>query len=181
MVRKKNRGRYFSNKELLVVLEYLEKKKIKTYIAFTAGLPFEKKADMLMTLELTHVIRERFSNTEINADIITLEPAAPWFLYKRKYGIISKKRSFDDFCLDHENKGVLPGYRTQWLSEKDIRSALALYRAQARCVHGQSRFLRVLLDSRFAIEQCDVSKISMACKSCEQYASCFNKEGSHER
>ena len=171
-VRRKNKGMYYSNHALINALNYIDKKNIKVYLAFTAGLPFEEKKDIVKTLHLISLIRSRFRNVEINAEAIALEPASPWYLHKEKYGILSNRKYFRDFYKAHKEGSSL-GYRTESLSEADIQAIIELYRAQSKCKYEKSNFLRLLSDSAYKIEDFDFQTIRQACKECTNYTICF--------
>jgi len=171
-VRIRNKGMYYSNAELFGALAYLHKKKIKAYVSFTAGLPFENRQDIIKTLNLIGLIRSRFKDIEINAEAIAFEPASPWYLYRKKYGIVSNMNTFLDFYKAHKS-GSSVGYRTEFFSGDEIQAIIELYRAQSRCIYKESSFLRLLTDSKFKAGDFDFQRIHRACKECGNYPVCF--------
>lgn len=138
-VRKRNKGFFYTNKELLKTLSYICSKKIKVHLGFTGGLPFEKKSDVVKTLALIGYIRDNFRGAEFNIESIEMEPAAPWHISSQRYGVLHEAGSFSDFYNFHKS-GFRVWYRTDYFSEKRIKAVVELYReaAEKRHCHGGS-------------------------------------------
>lgn len=129
-VRKRNKGFFYSNEDLIETIHYAGENKIPVILYFTAGLPFEKKTDILETLDFITFIKNKFRNVKIIAREIEFEPAAPSFLKRRKYGISSYRDTFLDFFNIHETRSDL-GYHTGNISSEEICSAIKLMNADA--------------------------------------------------
>ncbi|MCF7861425.1 radical SAM protein [Candidatus Woesearchaeota archaeon] len=169
-VRKLNKGFFYSNKELLETLRYIETRNIQTQLYFTTGLPNERRKDILKTLILINFIRNNFKNVIINCSTIEYEPASPWFLDRHKYDITSNRKNFKDFYELHKTKSDI-GYNTKYLSKEDINSALTLLVAESKCVHETSFFLETLSNDPTKLE--NISQLLDLCKSCRQFHKCF--------
>lgn len=125
-VRKANKGYYYSNARFKQFLAYLSSKKILCSLSFTAGLPFENKKDIRETLQLIRWIKRFFPQFEIASEETIMEPASPWFLHKKSYGIIAGAKNFSDFYSD---KAMPINYRTKKLGKKEVLSALSAMKA----------------------------------------------------
>jgi radical SAM superfamily enzyme YgiQ (UPF0313 family) len=175
-VRRLNKGMFYTNKELFDVLRYLDKKNIRIYIAFTAGLPFENKDDVVATLMLINKLRNSFKNVEINAEMISIEPAAPWFLKNKGFGIKLEKKHFVDFFQGKSNDLSL-GYTTDFFSQDDLCDIMRLYRAEAKCIFKISFFLRTLVNQKIKVSARSYNKYILLCRDCFNFNNCFmNKD-----
>ena len=121
-VRRKNKGYYFSNQELIDILEYIETEKIGVELYFTAGLPFEKREDIIKTAKLIKFLKRNFRNILFSIFAIAIEPASPWSLDK-KYGVSTKRKRFIDYYNVFKRKYSL-GYRTKYFKEREIGSII---------------------------------------------------------
>lgn len=169
-IRKKNKGYFFSNNELIDIIKYASLKGVRMRLFFTAGLPFEKKEDIVRTLSLINFTK-KFRNVEIECFPIEFEPASPWPLEAQKYGISSNRRTFMNYYQIHQKKSDI-GYETNYFTRKQINNIVQLLRMESNCNKPRSRFLEDLLNTLFAIDYYDFSKIYMRCKSCKNFSNC---------
>jgi radical SAM superfamily enzyme YgiQ (UPF0313 family) len=128
-VRKKNKGYYYSNQDLIEILKHLNQRGVHVQLCFTAGLPFEKKGDIEKTVQLIKFIKKNFPKIAIAAAPIASEPGAPWLLDKQRYGLKSSLNSFMDFYLQHK-AGIFPE-ETEYLTAKEIKKAIRRYNSEA--------------------------------------------------
>ncbi len=173
-VRKRNKGLFYPNSQLLKALSYLKKKKVDFMLAFTAGLSYENRFDMLKTLVMINYIRRRFPGTQFAIEAIQMEPAAPRYLDSNKYMISTDIEAFSDFIRLEETHCL--GYRTSSFSEDEIRSIVSLYRAEASCIFERSMFLSKLQDSVFGLERFDLSNLMGFCSGCSKFSICFSQK-----
>jgi radical SAM superfamily enzyme YgiQ (UPF0313 family) len=97
-VRHYNKTFTYSNEELMKAISLAEKCGIRTDIFFAMGIPGEKFCDLSKTAGLRKEIKRRFKNIgRIWSAPISLEPASPWHLYPKEFGIVSTKQTFADF------------------------------------------------------------------------------------
>lgn len=128
-VRRRNRGCFFSNNELIKALRYAYSKNVRIEVCFTAGLAFEKREDVLETLSLINFIKKNFKDIIIMCETIEFEPAAPWFINRKKYGISSSRKTFMDFYKIHKKESNI-GYCTEELKEKEINRFVRLLKSK---------------------------------------------------
>jgi len=125
-IRRKNKGYYYSNEDLIKTLEYIQSKKIPMNIFLSAGLAFETMAHVRKTLQLIQVIRRKIPTASIKVFGIEMEPGAPWYLNPQQYGIELKRKNFLDFYERHKRHGSL-GYRSREFAGQDIKKLIDLY------------------------------------------------------
>lgn len=125
-VRRKNKGYYYSNTELLDTLKYVFLRDIKVRVFFTAGLASETRDDIKETLKLIKLLRMQFKQINIKACCIEMEPCSPWNLDAEEYGITTDRRKFSDFLRAHQT-GPSLGYRTNEFTGEDIEQIVAFY------------------------------------------------------
>jgi len=103
-IRKKNKGIYYTNKQLFETLEFMSAKKVPAIIYLTMGLPDETLSQVKETSDFARRIRKRFS--KILAGVfcfpVQIEPASQIFEAPDKYGIISNRSNFMDFYNSHK-------------------------------------------------------------------------------
>jgi len=172
IIRKKNKSFFYTNSGLIKTLLYIRKEKIRVQISLTVGLPYETKLDILKTLVLINYLKNNFHGIEFNIEAIEIEPAAPWFIYKKKFGILNKNRTFKDFYNAHKCDSSLICSNGN-LSVGEIKSIVKLYYAEARCIYEKSIFMKFLSDFLFIIENIDFQILYTKCNSCIEYNTCF--------
>ncbi|MFP4656262.1 MAG: radical SAM protein [Candidatus Woesearchaeota archaeon] len=130
-VRKKNKGFFYTNKELLQCMNYINGKGISIVLYMTAGLPFEHKRDVAKTAKLIDYIKKKFDDVEINVLPIGIEPASPLFMNPEKYSVIAKRFSFSELEKIHEKEGD-PNYETKELSAEEIKRLIRALQVRAQ-------------------------------------------------
>jgi radical SAM superfamily enzyme YgiQ (UPF0313 family) len=171
-VRKRNKGFFYSNKDLIKTINYAEKNKIPVTLYFAAGLPFEKKIDIIKTLALINFIKNKFRNVKIIAREIEFEPASPSFLNRKKYGVSSYRNTFLDFFNIHETKSDL-GYYTKNISSDEVCSTIRLMNAEANCIKKESHFFLRIEELGSIANLIDLNKLHYSCEDCEKFRECF--------
>ncbi|MCX5712956.1 MAG: cobalamin-dependent protein [Candidatus Omnitrophica bacterium] len=173
-VRKKNKGYYFSNRDLLSAIKYISAKGFEVDVHFTAGLPFERKEDLIKTLQMINIIKN-IEHAEAKCLPIEFEPASPWFMSRDKYGISSERKTFLDYYNIHKTKSEI-GYASSYLSVGEICSFVRLMQAEAKCPKQESFFLKALTDGPLMINSCNFDNIHLSCRACENFNECFTVE-----
>ena len=98
-LRKLNKGFYYTNSELLNILQVLKKKEIFTEIYFSYPLPFENMREVNSTVNFMEIIKMKMGDyCKISVQDFGFDPASPMFVYPAKYKIIKKTNSFSDYC-----------------------------------------------------------------------------------
>jgi len=119
IVRNKNKGYRFSNRDLLETLRLTDRLKIPVEMCFALGLPFETLDDLEETKKYHRFLKSEFKNTvTIRTQIIELDPGSPMYENPSEYHIIREKKSFLDFYRQNKNKlnscfGIKLGYYHQ--------------------------------------------------------------------
>lgn len=123
---------YYSNSQLLALLKSVRKLKLKCFIHFTAGLPYEGKKELLETLKLIDTIKTTCPGQEIVAESIDLEPTSPLFNAPVKHKCALMRRSFHDFYIDSSDAKKHLGYATQHFSEQAIQRLIKMLRLRCQ-------------------------------------------------
>lgn len=96
--RKKNKGEYFSNEELIKIFQYLDEKKVRYDLCFAIGLPGSTYSEDMKTYEFIKNILQRYKSIgRINTFLIDLVPGSPLYENPKQYGISISKKSFLDY------------------------------------------------------------------------------------
>jgi radical SAM superfamily enzyme YgiQ (UPF0313 family) len=173
-VRRINKGYYFSNKELLSSLKYIFSKKIAVDLYFTAGLPSEKKDDLVKTLSFINFIKNLgYKDIQFFSASLEFDPASPWFINRDEYGVSSDRKTFLDYYRQHKNK-TDGGYSTRYLKRNEISGAIRLMKSVVKCKKTSPRFLEILSGTLFAVDYYDFSRVYLLCEACENFKRCFN-------
>lgn len=116
-LRRLNKGFYFSNEELLDVLELSRECGVKAMLYFSLGLPFQTEEHVRESLSFQDEVKRRFKgHVRTMMTNIVLEPASPMFQSPCDFNITKTRFSFDDFFRVNREKdtaGFLtprPGY-----------------------------------------------------------------------
>jgi len=140
-LRKKARGRFYSNSELLTVLDTCETHKVSTTVFFSLGVPGEEKEDFQETLNLKKEIDSRYSVVETTAFVIEMEPAAPWYVNPDQFGITSLRTNLKDFIIQQNDPKYSPmsttGYTKNELFGEPVKNSKDLEKKllQLKCNH----------------------------------------------
>lgn len=171
-VRLKNNRPFFKNSQLMETLEYLKKKNIKTYLSFTAGLPYDTKKGIFKTIMMINFIRNKFPDIEINCDIIPKEPTANILFHnKTSSNSILRTELFDHYLK--KSLDTRSNNEAECLNYKQVLEILKLYRAETKCIYKFSNFLKGLLNDYRFKNSIDIFKIKKLCRPCPNYEKCF--------
>lgn len=117
-VRRLNRGRFYTNEQLIGALRYAAGLGINIWTGFTSGLPFETRRDFLATAALMRRIRGLFNADRAGVYVFSLEPGSPLFEDPGKYGVTLRRRTLADFMAQDGKYDM--GYSTQHFTEGEI-------------------------------------------------------------
>jgi radical SAM superfamily enzyme YgiQ (UPF0313 family) len=170
-VRKKNKGMYYTNREMVEIIEYCREKGVNVKLYFSVGLPYEGKPDLLKTFNLINYCRN-LNNVKVIALTIEFEPGSPIFYDRVKYGVESVRAKFRDYLGIHKKKSNV-GYRTGIFSMREIEEIVNLMNAEARCVYPKSNFLKAVSDKDGGLEKVDILSLRSLCDPCERHSKCF--------
>ncbi|MDD5556859.1 MAG: Coenzyme F420 hydrogenase/dehydrogenase, beta subunit C-terminal domain [bacterium] len=102
-IRRRIRGLFFSNEELLDTLRYAEERGVRTTVFFSLGLPGLEGAVSEESVRLRGEIIRRFRHSSVDAFSIEIEPGSPWHLDPGRYGIVLSRRTLDDFIREQRD------------------------------------------------------------------------------
>ena len=117
-MRRLNRGRFYTNAELMQTMRLAARLNVNVWTTFTTGLPFETRCDLQETGELIRGMRREFGMNRASVYAFSLEPGSPLFETPEKYGVKLRRRALADF-LDQRGKYDM-GYATEHFTEKEI-------------------------------------------------------------
>ncbi len=104
-VRRKNKGFYFSNADMLNSIEILEKHNITADVFFTMGIPSENVKTLYDTKDMILAIDSRFKNVgRMMSWGVQIEPGSPIFENPEKFGAVTDRKTFMDFYKIHSGK-----------------------------------------------------------------------------
>jgi hypothetical protein len=110
-VRYRNKTFSYSNEALMKTIASAERLGIRVDLFFSMGIPGERVADLFKTVSLRRELRRRFKKIgRIWSSPISLEPGSPWHLHPEEFGIVSTRRSFQDFYRGSTPEGGGLGY-----------------------------------------------------------------------
>jgi radical SAM superfamily enzyme YgiQ (UPF0313 family) len=104
-VRKKNKGYFFSNEDMLSFLSYMDKLDTPVMVFFSLGLPFETQISLEKLIEFKKHLKRHFRNVRVMASPIEMEPGSLLYNRPQEYNIIRLKGSYEDFFIGNEIKG----------------------------------------------------------------------------
>ena len=144
-IRRRNKGYFFSNKDLMEMLEYITAKNINVEVFFTYGIPGENEELIKDTYKMRAGIVKKYGRKNcLRALSIEIEPGSPWQLDPEKYGIVTSRRTFADFLKAHSRNDegtytslgyYLPGYFKAPLDPKDPEADFADRMQAIKCRH----------------------------------------------
>lgn len=130
-LRKLNKGRFFTNKELIASLSLLKRKKIRADIYFSYPLPFTAGKDIKQENGLIKLLSGEFSDFHrIIRPALSFDPASPMFIDPDKYQIKKQVKGFSDYCAGL--KGI--GYSLAGYNHRDYKSMFR--RHENACIAG---------------------------------------------
>jgi len=101
-LRLKHKGPGFSTKALFEKLDTMNRLGITTEVFFTYGLPGENIKLLDETIALQRDIVKRFRCVRaVRTLSVEMEPGAPWQIEPERFGIVTNRRSFNDFYEAH--------------------------------------------------------------------------------
>jgi radical SAM superfamily enzyme YgiQ (UPF0313 family) len=120
-IRKLNKGFFYTNAELMDVLDYFYGKSIMSTLYFAAGFPFEELDDVKETMQLMSLIKTRYKGFfELAIMPILIDPGSPMWLDNKKYRIDCQLKTFKDLYEKHKSFSSNLGYRTENFSNEEI-------------------------------------------------------------
>jgi len=170
-IRKRNKGLFYTNGELIETVEYCVGMGLRVKLYFTAGLPFEERSDLLKSLNLIDRLR-KMDGVKVVAFPIEYEPGSPIYYHREKYGIKSVRVKFKDYLDIHRERSDI-GYRTDFFTNREIVEAVALMNAESRCVFSKSFFMKYISGDPACIEGVDIMSLRKLCRQCDRYSICY--------
>jgi radical SAM superfamily enzyme YgiQ (UPF0313 family) len=105
MVRKKMRGFFYTNGQIIEALDNLNREHISTELYFTFGLPFEEEKDVLRTRKFAFRLKKRFKCIQaIRIYPLEMEPGSPWQRDPESFKVVSNRKTFMDFYKANSRK-----------------------------------------------------------------------------
>lgn len=102
VLRKRHKGPGFPTAALMEALNLLKRYNVATEVFFTYGLPGETTAMLRETANLQKKIVRSFSQVRaIRTMSVELEPGSPWHLDPNRFGIVTNRKTFQDFYKTH--------------------------------------------------------------------------------
>jgi len=110
-VRARNKSFSFTNAALMQAAEAAQALGVTLDLFFAMGIPGETYSGLAKTAALRKDMQRRFSTIgRIWTSPISIEPASPWQIEPEAFGIVSERKSFDDFYRASAPGGGGPGY-----------------------------------------------------------------------
>jgi radical SAM superfamily enzyme YgiQ (UPF0313 family) len=104
-VRRLNKGYNYSNKGLLRMLDFINKKNISTELYFLLGLPYDNVKNMRDAYKFQRFLKKKFKSiSKIYNFPLLMQPGSLVYLYSPKFGIFNRLRSFSDFYKFHHKE-----------------------------------------------------------------------------
>ena len=112
--RKRNRGYFYTNTELLETLDTLEKANVPFQISYSLGLPGESLETLTATRRLWCIIKRRYRNLVTQtATIIDADPLSPMEKDPDRYEISCRQRTLRETEILHRD--TYKGSHTGWV------------------------------------------------------------------
>lgn len=103
-LRLSHKGPGFTTQAFLDKMDRIDSLGISSEVFFTYGLPGENEALLEETVSLQKKIFKRYKNVRaIRTLSVEMEPGAPWHLQPERFGIVTNRRSFEDFYNAHSD------------------------------------------------------------------------------
>jgi radical SAM superfamily enzyme YgiQ (UPF0313 family) len=110
-IRRHNKSFFFTNQALAEAMAVSEKLGIRVDLFFSMGIPGETLSALGRTAALRRQLKKSFKNIgRIWTSPISMEPAAPWFEDPAAFGILSERRTFNDYYRASSPEGGGLGY-----------------------------------------------------------------------
>ena len=117
-VRRRNRGRFYTNDALLAALKAAARLYVNVWVTFTTGLPFETREDFGRTLALVRRMRRELGMTRAGAYVFSVEPGSPLFEAPEKYGVKLRRSTLAGFLAQRGKYDM--GYATAQFTEAEM-------------------------------------------------------------
>jgi hypothetical protein len=130
-VRRKNKGFYYTNRQLNSAIKELVTKRVKVELFFGYFLPYERQAEIMATLEYILQLRERYQG-RVAAHYVpySTDPGSLIYCCPKKYGLVNKVTGLADYIRQIER------YRRQANTENMLLSLPRQFsRQRARYLH----------------------------------------------
>lgn len=104
IIRKLNKGHYYSNEEMKNTIEVMSSYKVPIILYFSIALYKETYENILETESLIKSLKKTFKKDVINYFVlpVQLEPGSPMFENPDKYDLITERKCFKDFYEYHK-------------------------------------------------------------------------------
>lgn len=131
-LRKLNKGLFYTNDELIGVLDYLKKINLSAIIYFCYPLPFSTKNDIKITDRLINFIKKNFGERHrVIMHELSPDPGSPMYIFPEKFKMIRKISSFLDYYMLQDR----PAYIPERMSEKGFISMFKEWRDREDAIH----------------------------------------------
>jgi len=117
-IRELNKSFFYSNKDILKFLFFLNNTDFNIGLCLISGLPFERRKDFKENLIYTNFLLKKIKKLEIQISTVPIEPFSPMFINPGKYKIKKTKNSFLDYMV--KNCDEL-GYISNFLKSDQIK------------------------------------------------------------
>jgi radical SAM superfamily enzyme YgiQ (UPF0313 family) len=103
-LRRKNRGYFYTNKQLIDKLDMLEREGISFQVSYTLGLPGESEKTLAATAKLWNKIKRRYRRLVTQtATIIDADPFSPMEITPDSYNITCRPRTLSEIDALHRD------------------------------------------------------------------------------
>jgi len=110
-VRARNKSFSFTNTSLMKTAAAAQGLGVTLDVFFAMGIPGETYSGLAKTAALRKDMQRRFNNIgRVWTSPISIEPASPWQIDPEAFGIVSERKTFDDFYRASAPGGSGPGY-----------------------------------------------------------------------
>jgi len=105
-IRKRNKGYYYTNEQLLATASHLSDGEVQMDLFFSIGFPGETSGLALKTRNLMRRMAGDFDNIRrLMVWAVQLEPGSPMFDAPERWGITTNRRTLADFVEAHRGRG----------------------------------------------------------------------------
>jgi len=180
-LRQLNKGFFYTNDDLIKVVQYLKSNCIQTAVYFSYPLPFESTDDRDRTDSLMKSIKRELQNYGmVSIQDFDLDPASSMYLFPAKYGIVKKVTSFSDYCNTQRKRKFLPQDLNDTGFKNTYQKWLNLAAAEEKVSQGQVCFT---LNSYEDASQKALQAVKLAPQETGAYlllGSCYERTNSYD-
>lgn len=131
-LRKLNKGLFYTNDELIGVLDYLKKRNLSAIIYFCYPLPFSTKNDIKATDRLINFIKKNFGERHrVIMHGLSPDPGSPMCVYPKKFKMVRKINSFFDYYRLKDGFAYIP----EGMDEKEFSGMFKKWRDREDAIH----------------------------------------------